>query len=177
MYIGIDDRENFDRKVNKTNFNPNKYGSRIISLVPEKARLGFVPTSKTNKTPPFNARVIAAFRQIAEVKQAGEVSDTEADRQLTSLRTFAREVKSTCKIDAVVTEVKWHEVADNYQLYYSLLLEERARKAGIEIYQAKGQWIARKLLSNAFKNEFDNENKKKRKREEMERAENNLQVK
>lgn len=125
----------------------------------------------------MNSRIIAAFKEISKEQKIPTGTDKSNELKLSSLRTLAKQTKNRCKTDGVVTQELWKDIDEIYRMYYALKLESFALKQGIEIYQAKDQWIARRLLSNAFKNEHDAKIRKQNKKEKQKKNEKEDQVK
>lgn len=125
----------------------------------------------------MNSRIIAAFKEISKEQKIPTGTDKSNELKLSSLRTLAKQTKTRCKTDGVVTQELWKDIDEIYRMYYALKLESFASEQGIEIYQAKDQWIARRLLSNAFKNEHDAKIRKQNKKEKQKKNEKEDQVK
>ncbi|CEG76880.1 hypothetical protein RMATCC62417_11713 [Rhizopus microsporus] len=52
------------------------------------------------------------------------------------------------KNDGVITKTTWKDINDDIKTYYSMILEEKAREYGWNIYRYIKQWAARGLLSD-----------------------------
>lgn len=115
-------------------------------------------------TPPIRERIIAVVNEVRRLTGKEDIKkEEEKEEMMYTLRKMAREIKAVCSVDGVATLKVWKELEIKHQLYYALMLEQRASHEGIYIMHCKKQWAARALLAKTFKTSCDNEQRRLKK--------------
>ncbi|KAL4205573.1 hypothetical protein AB4K20DRAFT_1872115 [Rhizopus microsporus] len=96
----------------------------------------------------FNDRLAALIDRLYH-DQHNQLPDEEFRRRtILTLRELARDVYIQMKNDGVITKTTWKDIDDDVKTYYSMILEQKAKECGWNIYRCVKQWAARGLLSD-----------------------------
>lgn len=96
----------------------------------------------------FNDRLAALIDRLY-YDQHSQLPDEEFRRRtILRLRELARDVYILMKSDGVIAKTTWRDINDDIKTYYSMILEQKAKESGWNIYRCVKQWAARGLLSD-----------------------------
>lgn len=112
-------------------------------------------------TPSIKDRIAKLVNDVRALTGKEVLTASEEDEMMLNLRQMARDIKAVCRADGVAVGDLFHELDKKYQLYYCLMLEQRAARNGIYLMHCKDQWAAFALLAKTFKTSSDNAKRKK----------------
>ena len=119
----------------------------------------------------MTARYNLLFQRLQKKKHgdnAVELTATQLSSLRLELKRMARKLKSEIIDEDYPLDIKrWTMISPSDQQYYQLILEDKAAKKGINIFQCKNGWCARNILQEVFKGRNLTENRRRKRTREV----------
>lgn len=150
--------------------NENIISPRCITAYPDGSFDDFVP--KPSYKYPCTTRRIDALLQVLNKKKFGEnairLESPKLREQRSQLKELARTVLVIMREDGISLLSNWGtDVQDVDKRYYSLILEQKAKRSGIDISLCKDRWCAMTLLHEGFKGKKQAFKKREKRKSEV----------